>query len=157
MIEDTLFIVIADHGGTNPGTGKGSHGGWSDEEKYVTFAAIGKGICHTSIEEMNIALEAKKKNLVDVVKSAMTAKKLGDVDINGNKLSLTTSERRTVTKATKDEFVAALVSQGKKHLVNYSIEPDVDSIFAEVDAGTLNKSFVDTYVKVTSVVTLRCN
>lgn len=107
-------------------------------------------------EEMK-KLEAKKKNLVDAVKNAMTAKKLDNVDINGSKLSLTTSERRTVTKATKDEFVAALVSQGKKHLVNYSIEPDVDSIFAEVDAGTLNKSFVDTYVKVTPVVTLRCS
>ena len=54
MIENTLFIVIADHGGTNPGTGKGSHGGWSDEEKYVTFAATGKGVCHSVIEEMNI-------------------------------------------------------------------------------------------------------
>ncbi len=54
MAEDTLFMVIADHGGTNPGTGKGSHGGWSDEEKYVTFAATGKTVNHTAIEEMNI-------------------------------------------------------------------------------------------------------
>lgn len=54
IIDETLFIVIADHGGTNPGTGKGSHGGWTDEEKYVTFAATGKGVNHTDIEEMNI-------------------------------------------------------------------------------------------------------
>jgi arylsulfatase A-like enzyme len=54
ILDDTLFMVIADHGGTNPGTGKGSHGGWSDEEKYVTFAATGKGVCHGVIEEMNI-------------------------------------------------------------------------------------------------------
>lgn len=107
-------------------------------------------------EELKI-LEAKKKNLVEKVKTAMNAKKLDKVNVNGTVLSLTTSERKTVTKATKDEFIAALVSQGKKHLVNYSIEPDVDSIFAEVDAGTLDKTFVDTYIKVTPVVTLRCN
>ena len=107
-------------------------------------------------EEMK-KLEAKKKNLVDAVKNAMISRKLDKVNCNGATLSLSTSERKTVTKATKDEFVAALVSQGKKHLINYSIEPDVDSIFAEVDAGTLSKAFVDTYVKVTPVVTLRCN
>ena len=54
MLEDTLFIVIADHGGTNDENFKGSHGGWTDEEKYVTFAATGKGINKTEIEEMNI-------------------------------------------------------------------------------------------------------
>ncbi len=55
MLENTLFIVIADHGGTNPGNGQGgSHGGWTDEEKYVTFAATGKGINNTEINEMNI-------------------------------------------------------------------------------------------------------
>lgn len=55
IIEDTLFVVIADHGGTNPGNGQGgSHGGWTDEEKYVTFAAVGKGVRHSTVKEMNI-------------------------------------------------------------------------------------------------------
>lgn len=55
ILEDTLFMVIADHGGTNPENGKGgSHGGWTDHEKYVTFAATGKGINKTEIKEMNI-------------------------------------------------------------------------------------------------------
>ena len=55
MLEDTLFMVIADHGGTNPGNGQGgTHGGWTDEEKYVTFAAVGKGVSSTGIGEMNI-------------------------------------------------------------------------------------------------------
>ncbi len=52
--EDTLFMVIADHGGTNDGSGKGSHGGWTDEEKYVTFAAVGKDVKNGEIGEMNI-------------------------------------------------------------------------------------------------------
>lgn len=54
IIDDTLFIVVADHGGTDDGRGKGSHGGWTDEEKYVTFAAVGKGINGGEIGEMNI-------------------------------------------------------------------------------------------------------
>lgn len=55
IAEDTLFMVIADHGGTNPGDGKGgSHGGWTDEEKYVTFAVKGKSVRNTEIKEMNI-------------------------------------------------------------------------------------------------------
>lgn len=55
IIDDTLFIVIADHGGTNPGNGQGGgHGGWTDGEKYVTFAAAGKGVNKVQPERMNI-------------------------------------------------------------------------------------------------------
>jgi len=54
ILEDTLFMVIADHGGTNPGNGGGGHGGWTDGEKYVTFAATGKDIQNITIEDMNI-------------------------------------------------------------------------------------------------------
>lgn len=55
IIDDTLFMVIADHGGTNPGNGQGGgHGGWTDGEKYVTFAAKGKEVNKTEIGEMNI-------------------------------------------------------------------------------------------------------
>lgn len=55
ILGDTLFMVIADHGGTNPGNGEGGdHGGWTDQEKYVTFAATGKGVNNSEIEEMNI-------------------------------------------------------------------------------------------------------
>ena len=50
----TLFIVIADHGGT-PFDGKGaSHGGWSDAERLVTFAAAGEGVQKCAIKDMNI-------------------------------------------------------------------------------------------------------
>ncbi|MBE6545886.1 MAG: alkaline phosphatase [Ruminococcaceae bacterium] len=49
MKEDTLFIVISDHGGNIT-----SHGGWSDAEKYVTFAAIGKNIVKGEPDNMNI-------------------------------------------------------------------------------------------------------
>ena len=54
IIDDTLFMVISDHGGTNDEKGKGSHGGWTDEEKYVTFAAVGEDINSGEIGEMNI-------------------------------------------------------------------------------------------------------
>ena len=36
IAEDTLFIAISDHGGTNPGDVTGLHGGWSEGEKRTT-------------------------------------------------------------------------------------------------------------------------
>jgi len=54
ILEETLFMVIADHGGRDNGNGGGTHGGWSDSEKYVTFAITGKNVQNTKIEKMNI-------------------------------------------------------------------------------------------------------
>ena len=109
------------------------------------------------INEKMKVLETRKKALSDNIKTHMVSAKVDKVCVNGSILGLTESTRKTVTKATKDEFIANLVGMGKKHLVSYSIEPDLDSIFAEVDAGSLGQDFVDKYVKVTPVVTLRCN
>ena len=50
MLEETLFIVLADHGGTPDG----HHGGWTEEERLVTFAIAGKGVQHTAIEQINV-------------------------------------------------------------------------------------------------------
>ena len=49
VLEETLFIVTADHGGS--GT---SHGGLSDGEKYVMFAATGETVKAGEIEDMEI-------------------------------------------------------------------------------------------------------
>ena len=102
-------------------------------------------------------LKAKKKTISEKVKSAMVNKKIDKVDINGSKLSIIQSTRTMVPKKTKDEFIAQLVGLGKQHLVKTSIEPDIESIFAEVDAGTLDSNMVNSYVKVTPVTTLRCD
>ena len=45
ILEDTLFIVIADHGGIRVG-----HGGYTDEEKYVFFGIAGKGVADVTME-----------------------------------------------------------------------------------------------------------
>ena len=50
ILEDSLFMVIADHGGTP----FGSHGGTSDAEKIVFFGAVGKTIKTGTIGEMNV-------------------------------------------------------------------------------------------------------
>ena len=53
LLDSTLFIVTADHGGTNDG-GKGSHGGLSDAEKYVMFAAKGPSVEPGIIKDMEV-------------------------------------------------------------------------------------------------------
>lgn len=47
IIDDTLFIVISDHGGFER-----SHGGYSDTEKYIFFGARGKGITKSQVQNM---------------------------------------------------------------------------------------------------------
>ena len=56
ILGDTLFCVIADHGGTPllPGMEEATHGGLSDAEKFVTFAAAGKTVCPKAIPKMRI-------------------------------------------------------------------------------------------------------
>ena len=122
-----------------------------DEQERADMAEL------VDINTQSKILEAKKKTISEKVKSAMVNKKIDKVDINGSKLSIIQSTRTMVPKKTKDEFIAQLVGLGKQHLVKTSIEPDIESIFAEVDAGTLDSNMVNSYVKVTPVTTLRCD
>lgn len=102
-------------------------------------------------------LETRKKELNDKLKDNMKSLNVSNFTLNGSSFSLIETQRRTITKATKDKFIAELVGLNKQYLLTTSIEPDLDSIFSEVDAGTLDKDLVNKYVKVSDVTTLRCN
>jgi tRNA U55 pseudouridine synthase TruB len=112
---------------------------------------------YTRVNEMLKELEVKKKELSEQIKTFMINKNISECVCNGHKLQIIDSTRTTVSKKTKDQFVAELINMNKKYLVEYTIEPNTESIFAEVDAGTLDKDFVDKYVKVTPIKTLRCS
>lgn len=101
-------------------------------------------------------LEERKKDIASNIKSAMMGKNISSAELDGSTFTLIESERRTVTKKTKDDFIAELIAKQKNHLVVHSIEPDVDSIMLEVDSGLLDRAFVEQYVKITPTVTLRC-
>lgn len=109
-----------------------------------------------AINDQIKTLESAKQVVVSKIKNFMDQRHVAAIDHDGKVYTLVDSQRRTVTKATKDEFIGELVASGKQHLVLTSIEPDLDGIFAEVDAGSLSQDFVDKYVKVTPIVTLRC-
>ena len=102
-------------------------------------------------------LETRKKELNDNLKDNMKNLNVSNFTLNGSSFSLIETQRRTITKATKDKFIAELVGLNKQYLLTTSIEPDLDSIFSEVDAGTLDKDLVHKYIKVSDVTTLRCN
>lgn len=102
-------------------------------------------------------LETRKKELNDKLKDNMKSLNVSNFALDNSSFSLIETQRRTITKATKDKFIAELVGLNKQYLLTTSIEPDLDSIFSEVDAGTLDKDLVNKYVKVSDVTTLRCN
>lgn len=109
-----------------------------------------------SVNEEIKALEVKKQELVGRVKAHMQGKNVTAAELDGYGFTLIPSSRRMIARGQKDNLVAELVNDGKKHLVTYSIEPDLDSIFAEVNAGRLSQDIIDKYIKVTDVITLRC-
>lgn len=79
-MEDTLFIVTADHGGTyfsnDEGHSWGGHGGWTDEEKYIFFGAAGKTVKKGTIGDMNV------RDIVAIVLHALGIE-IPDFDIDG--------------------------------------------------------------------------
>lgn len=59
IADDTLFCVVCDHGGTVDPSGEygsyhGRHGGWTEEERRITFAAAGKSVLPGTVGDMNI-------------------------------------------------------------------------------------------------------
>ncbi len=103
MKDNTLFIVTGDHGGV--GTG---HGGWSDEEKYVFFGAVGDGV------NKNDALDVRLIDTAAIVTYALNAKgnptwdsyvpkNLFVDNMNSDYKQLIAEETTAVTPTSKDE------------------------------------------------------
>jgi len=103
------------------------------------------------------ALEKRKKKLSDKVKAMMIYEDVDKIVVGTHKLSITHSERKTVPTVTKDELVAKLIGIGKNYLLTYEIVPNVEQIMEELDAGNIDKSLVDKYIKITPITTLRCD
>ena len=109
----------------------------------------------TEINDQLKALESEKKLLTDAIKSKMESHKISECIHNGTAFKLSVTERHTIRKGKSDEFIAELIAKNKTHLVITDVKPDMESIFLEVDAGLLSKDFVEQFVTVTPVKTLR--
>lgn len=111
-----------------------------------------------SIHETTKKLDKEKKALSEKVKSIFDKYSIPDsLDYNGTSLKVTESVRKTIKESTKDKFINKLISLGKQYLVQTSITIDADSVYSEVQCGTLDADMVKEYMTITSVKTLRCD
>lgn len=95
-------------------------------------------------------LDKDKKRLTEEVKDIFEQYKITDpLEHDGSTLTVTEKVRKTVTKSTKDKFIMELINKGKNYLVMQSVDVDVDTIYTEYQNGTIDKDFVDQYVKIT--------
>lgn len=95
-------------------------------------------------------LDKDKKRLTEEVKDIFEQYKIADsLEHDGFTLTVTEKVRKTVTKATKDNFIMELINRGKNYLVMQSVDVDVDTIYTEYQNGTIDKDLVDKYVKIT--------
>lgn len=105
-------------------------------------------------DEIN-SLKTLNEELTDKVKEIMSNHKTNDAILDGVNFKIIPSKRKQCKRGKKDEFIAELLALGKKYLVETTMEPDMDSISDEVDAGTLDRNLFDKYVTVTDIKTLR--
>lgn len=100
-------------------------------------------------------LDKDKKKLTEDVKAIFEKYHISDpLDFEGSTLTVTESTRKTVNKAKKDRFIQELVNMGKNYLVIQTMDIDTDTIYAEVENGSLDKNFVEQYMSITPTKTL---
>lgn len=101
-------------------------------------------------------LDKDKKALTEKVKNIFEAHNVDVIDIDGSTLTVTESMRKTINKKTKDAFVSYLCSIGKNYLCFTDIAIDADTVYAEMENGSIDKTMVEKYMSVTPVKTLTC-
>ena len=100
--------------------------------------------------ETSKRIEKDKKILNEKVKNIFAKYKINDpLNFNGSTLTVTETVRKTVTAKKKDAFIQKLLELGKNYLITTSIEIDTDTIYAEVENGQLDKTFVEEYMSIT--------
>ncbi len=107
------------------------------------------------LNEQSKRVEKDKKKLNEEVKEIFDKYRITDpLDFEGSTLTVTESTRKTVAKATKDQFVQVLINMGKNYLVMPSVEIDTDTIYSEVENGMIDEAVVKKYMSITPIKTL---
>jgi hypothetical protein len=98
------------------------------------------------------SLDIKEKRLSQQVKDIFKKYQIVDsVDVYGKKFTVSESTRKTIGKSDKDQFVSELINLNKKYLLTQSIDIDTDTLYEEYQNGTIDKSIVDKYMKITPI------
>lgn len=98
------------------------------------------------------SLDIKEKKLSQQVKDIFKKYQIVDsVDVYGKKFTVSESTRKTIGKSDKDQFVSELINLNKKYLLTQSIDIDTDTLYEEYQNGTIDKSIVDKYMKITPI------
>lgn len=100
-------------------------------------------------------LEKMNKKLTESVKRIFEKYNIEDpLDFNGSSLTVTESVRKTIDKKKKNQFAQALINMNKNYLVFTTVDIDKDTVYSEVQNGSLNEEFVKEYMSMTPVKTL---
>jgi hypothetical protein len=100
-------------------------------------------------------IEKNKKKLNEEVKAIFEKYNItSPLNFDGSTLTVNETTRKTVLKATKDQFIQQLVKMGKNYLFIPSVDIDTDTIVTEMENGQLDEKFVKTYVSIVPVKTL---
>jgi len=100
-------------------------------------------------------IEKNKKTLNEEVKAIFEKYNItSPLNFDGSTLTVNATTRKTVLKATKDQFIQQLVKMGKNYLLIPSVDIDTDTIVTEMENGQLDEKFVKTYVSIVPVKTL---
>lgn len=101
------------------------------------------------------ALEAKKKNLTDALKTEMIANKQNTITHAGSTITLTTSTRVSVKKGMKEKLLLFLKQKNLGSCITLTPDIDKETLETEINLGNVTQNELNQYMNYTEVNSIR--